>query len=75
MELPDVAGTIRAELARQRKTQQELQHRLGISRVSMYRRLTGESYFDARELVIAADFLGVTVGHLFDEQPRQAAAS
>lgn len=75
MEHPDVAGTVRAELARQRKTQQELQVRLGISRPSMYRRLNGESHFDARELVIVAEFLGVTVGELFSETPHQAASA
>lgn len=75
MELPDVAGTVRAELARQRKTQQELQLKLGISRPSMYRRLNGESHFDARELVIVADFLSVTVGELFNETPTGAAAA
>lgn len=75
MELPDIAGTVRAELARQRKTQQELQLKLGISRPSMYRRLNGESHFDARELVIVADFLGITIGELFSETPREAATA
>lgn len=74
MELPDIAGTVRAELARQRKTQQELQNRLGISRAGMYRRMTGESHFDARELVIVADFLGITVGSLFDETAQKVSA-
>ena len=75
MELPDIAGTVRAELARQRKTQQELQLKLGISRPSMYRRLNGESHFDARELVIVADFLSITIGELFSETPREAATA
>lgn len=68
MELPDIAGTVRAELARQRKPQNELQDRLGISRASMYRRMTGDAHFDARELVIIADYLGISVGDLFDGQ-------
>jgi len=72
MELPDVAGTVRAELARQRKPQQELQMKLGISRASMYRRMTGEAYFDSRELVIIADFLGLTVADLFAESVAEA---
>lgn len=68
MNPPDIAGTVRAELARQRKTQSDLQNQLGISRHSLYRRLNGESHFDARELVIVAHFLGLTVGELFNEQ-------
>lgn len=75
MELPDIAGTVRAELARQRKTQQELQVRLGISRPSMYRRLNGELHFDARELFVVAEFLGVTVGELFSETSREQASA
>lgn len=73
MNPPDIAGTVRAELARQRKTQSDLQSQLGISRHSLYRRLSGESHFDARELVIVANFLGVRVGDLFGE-PVQASA-
>lgn len=73
MEQPDIAGTVRAELARQRKTQQELQTLLGISRPSMYRRMTGDSHFDARELVIVADFLGITIGELFGTETKASA--
>jgi len=72
MELPDIAGTVRAELARQRKTHQELQNLLGISKPSLYRRLNGESYFDSRELVIIADFLGLTIGDLFNGEKASA---
>lgn len=68
MELPDIAGTVRAELARQRKQQQALQSKLGISRSSMARRLSGEQPFDANELVIVAEFLGLAVGDLFDSK-------
>lgn len=68
METPDIAATVRAELARQRKSQISLQQRLKISRTSMHRRMTGEYPFDARELAIIADFLGTTVGELFGEK-------
>ncbi len=74
MILPDIAGTVRAELARQRKPQQDLQNKLGISRASMYRRMTGEAHFDARELVIIADFLGLTINDLFPAEPVVATA-
>lgn len=65
MELPDLAGNIRAELARRRKTQAELRERLGISRQSLRRSLLGERPFQANEIAIAADFLGVEVGDLY----------
>jgi len=48
--------------------------KLGISRASMYRRMTGEAYFDSRELVIIADFLGLTVADLFAESVAEASA-
>ncbi|MDZ7886563.1 MAG: helix-turn-helix transcriptional regulator [Mycobacterium sp.] len=72
MESPDIASTVRAELARQRKSQLSLQNRLNISRTSMYRRMRGESQFDAHELVIIADYLGLSVADLF---PATKAAS
>lgn len=34
----------------------------------MYRRLTGESPFTSDELVIIAEFLGMSVGDLFGER-------
>lgn len=72
MELPDIAGTVRAELARQRKQQQALQSKLNISRSSMARRLNGESPFDANELVLVAEFLGMQVGDLFTDSKASA---
>lgn len=67
MSQPDIAGTVRAELARQRKSQQALQTRLNISRATMRRRLTGEQPFDANELIIVADFLGMAASELLGE--------
>ena len=61
----DVAGTVRAELARQRKPQQSLQDRLKISRATMHRRITGQLPFTSDELVVVADFLGMSVAELF----------
>ncbi|WP_166433923.1 helix-turn-helix domain-containing protein [Mycobacterium paragordonae] len=72
MSHPDIAGTVRAELARQRKSQQELQSRLGVSRATMRRRLTGEQPFDANELIIVADFLGLAASELFGETKASA---
>lgn len=73
MELPDVPAFVRAELARQRKSQQALQERLGHSRTTMHRSLSGQRPFDADELVQIADFLGVTVGDLFGERAEASA--
>lgn len=67
MNRPDIAGAVRAELARQRKPQQGLRERLGISRATLTRRLSGQSPFDANELVVVADYLGVTVAELVGE--------
>lgn len=67
MNRPDIAGAVRAELARQRKSQQDLQQRLGISRATLGRRLSGHSPFDANELVVVADFLGLSVAELVGE--------
>lgn len=75
MEPRDVAGTVRAELARQRKPQQALQHRLKVSRPTLHRRLTGQSPFDADELLIVADFLGMSVSELLGESGSRSAAS
>lgn len=72
METPDVAGVVRAELARQRKQQKSLRELLGISRTSMHRRMTGEAQFDAQELVIIANYLGLSIADLF---PAASAAS
>lgn len=74
MELPDIAGTVRAELARQKKSQQSLQARLSISRGSLYRRLQGDAPFNQNELVIVAEFLGMTVSDLFDQSAPKVSA-
>lgn len=72
---PDIAGTVRAELARQRKPQNGLQEKLKISRPTMHRRITGQSPFDANELVIVAEYLGMTVSELLGEQPTNTQAA
>lgn len=74
MSRPDVAGVVRAELARQRKPHRDLQEKLGISRTTLHRRIYGSSPFDANELVIVADFLGLTVSELLGEQRSEAAS-
>lgn len=67
-----VAGEIRAELARQRKSQAELASQLGVSRPWLSRRLSGETPLSVGDVVVMADALGVPVSALtapVDEQP------
>lgn len=59
-----VAAEIRAELARRRIPQARLAALLGVSQVSVSRRLSGETPFDLNELVKVADFLGIDVADL-----------
>lgn len=59
-----VAGTIRAELARRKRTHAELAAALGLTRSSMHRRLTGDLALNIDELHVVADFLGVPVSTL-----------
>lgn len=52
---------IRAELARQRKSQADLAEALGISQQSLSNRLTGDTAFAMDELAKVAELLGVDV--------------
>lgn len=58
-----VAGEVRAELARQRKTAADLATALGMTPHTAGRRLAGEVPFDVVELVQVALWLGVSVEH------------
>jgi transcriptional regulator with XRE-family HTH domain len=60
-----VAATVRAELARRRKTQAGLARALGLQRTSIHRRMTGEQAFRVDELHVVADYLGIPVTDLF----------
>lgn len=67
-----VAGEIRAELGRQRRTQAELADQLGVSRPWLSRRLSGETPLAVGDVAAIADALGVSLGTLtapVDEQP------
>ncbi|MEB3022903.1 helix-turn-helix domain-containing protein [[Mycobacterium] crassicus] len=74
MNLPDVAGNIRAELARQRKTRESLRESLRISRGSMHRRLAGHTSFTTDELVLVAKFLDVPIAELFRSDAAEVSA-
>jgi transcriptional regulator with XRE-family HTH domain len=56
-----VAAEVRAEMARQRKTQAHIAQALGSSQAAVSRRLNGEVPFDVRELALIADSLDVPV--------------
>lgn len=53
-----IAAEVRAEMARQNKTQRELGAAIGLPQASVCKRLSGESPFRAYELVRVAAFLG-----------------
>jgi transcriptional regulator with XRE-family HTH domain len=67
-----VAGAVRAELARRRISGRKLAEGLGWSFTTTARRLNGSSPFDIDELVAVAAFLDVHVGDLL---PQQSAAA
>lgn len=59
-----VAAEVRAEMARQFRSQSELAAVLRVSQTAVSRRLKGEISFDVDELVRTADFLGVSIAQL-----------
>jgi hypothetical protein len=69
-----VAGGVRAELARARRNATDLVNLLHLSRNSVYRRLNGEIPFDLSEIVLVAEYLGVTV-ESFSLQPERVIAA
>lgn len=62
-----VAGAVRAEIARQRRSRLDLAAAIGVSRATVDRRLAGEQDFTVTELQDAADFLGVKAADLLGE--------
>lgn len=56
-----VAAEVRAELARQKVSQETLCQRIGMSQSTLSRRITGDYPFDTTELAKIAEALGVTV--------------
>ncbi|MGA6128815.1 MULTISPECIES: helix-turn-helix domain-containing protein [unclassified Microbacterium] len=56
-----IAGDLRAEMARQKRTGGELAEVLGISAHTAGRRLKGDIPFDVIELAAACDWLGISL--------------
>lgn len=68
---PQVAASVRAELARANRTQQTLAAHLHLSQPAVSRRLSGDVSFSIDELVSIAEYLSVDVT-LFVPQGRVA---
>ena len=62
-----VAAEIRALLGRRGMSQSQLSQVIGISQPQLSKRLKGLIPFDLDELVLLADYFGVSVGSLFGE--------
>lgn len=56
-----IAAEIRAELARQKRTQKDLAEAIHISEVGVSRRLSGVTPLDVNEVYAIAEWLGVPV--------------
>lgn len=67
-----IAAEVRAELARQRKTQRDVAGILGIPQQSVQMRLAGRTPFRAEELAALAEALGVSVSSFFADPARVA---
>ena len=69
-----VASEVRGEMARQRKTQQELATTLGVNAHTAGRRIRGEVPFDVVELEVIAAWLDVPVSRLWPRNPEAVSA-
>ncbi len=67
MQQTNLAANIRAELARNGKTQSDLADHLGITRQALSQRLLGRVDFRMGEVTAAATFLGTTIATLVGE--------
>jgi transcriptional regulator with XRE-family HTH domain len=67
-----VAANVRAELARQRKSQTELAQALSLPQSAVSRRCVGRVPFDINELTIVARFLGVSLDLLLVDRDAES---
>lgn len=67
MQQTNLAANIRAELARNGKTQTQLADHLGITRQALSQRLLGRIDFRMGEVTATATFLGTTISALVGE--------
>lgn len=71
----DVARRVRGIAAETRTTQSDLADALHLSRMAMWRRMSGATPFTAGELIILARVLGVAVATFYTEAALEAVAS
>lgn len=64
-----IAAEVRAELARQRKSQREVAEAIGMEQPNLQLRLAGKRPFRAEELAALAEVFGVPVGRFYGEAP------
>lgn len=63
---PSVSGAVKAELARQDKTGNELTSLFGKSRDWVYARLRGDKAFTTEDLSKIADYLNISIDDLLE---------
>ncbi len=69
-----VSAEVRAAMGRQRRTQSQLAQHLGVSQVTVSRRLSGEVSFTVDELERVAAFLSVPLAELLTDAAPAGAA-
>jgi transcriptional regulator with XRE-family HTH domain len=68
-----IAAEVRAELARQRRSQRDVAEAIGMEQPNLQLRLAGKRPFRAEELAALAEHLGVSVGQFYGETSPSAA--
>ncbi|MEO3927865.1 helix-turn-helix transcriptional regulator [Micromonosporaceae bacterium B7E4] len=68
----DVAGAVRAELARRRISQTAIAQHFGWSQQTISRRMTGAVPFDIAELAAVAEYLGVPIASFLPDSANAA---
>lgn len=67
MKLPyeNLVGECRAEIARQKLSQNEICKKLGISKANLSKKLSGDRAFKTTELITLSQILGMPLSQLF----------
>jgi transcriptional regulator with XRE-family HTH domain len=68
----ELAGVIRAQLARKQLKRGDLLELLGVHRNTLSELLNGKKHIDVRQLIVIADFLGEAPGALLTEAEHEA---
>jgi len=65
----NIAANVRSALAWKNIKERAAAAQIGMTQPAMSRRLNGEVPFDGADLVLLADLIGITPGHLVDGEP------